>query len=149
IGKQYYDQAGVKVSAVSLISNTPSVTKVSTTSHLGSAKSVVGNLNLLAPATTSPQSGGPYASTFVGGSATSVSAAAVLSHTRSTTTDSLGNFLFNDLPISPKETRMTVRIPGIEKVFEFKVLISTKGMEYDLGKVYIDMTVFTIGGVVK
>lgn len=149
IGKQYYEQAGVKVSAVSLISNTPSTYKPGATSRLGSTLSVVGNLNLISPAPASSAPSSPFASTFVGRSATSLSAAAILSNTRSTTTDSLGNFLFNDLPISAKETRMTVSIPGHEKVFEFKVMITTKGTEYNLGKVYLDMTVFTIGGVVK
>ncbi len=150
IGKQYYDQAGVKVSAVSLIGNTPGVTKPKPiASGLGPTKSVVGNLNLIAPAPATSSTTSPYASTFVGRSATSLSAAAVLSNTRSTTTDSIGSFLFTDLPISAKETRMTVRIPGYEKVFEFKVMIAVKGTEYNLGKVYLDMTVFTIGGIVK
>ena len=148
IGKQYYDQADVKVSAATLIGNTPSASKT-TTSHLGSATSAIGNLNLIPPAANPSQATSPYSSTFVGRSTTSLVAAAILSHTRSTTTDSLGNFLFNDLPTSAKETRMTVRIPGLEKVFEFKVMIAAKGMEYNLGKVYLDMTVFTIGGVVK
>ncbi len=149
IGKQYYDQADVKVSAVSLISNTPSVAKAATTSRLGSSTSAIGNLNLIPPAAKPTPATSPYSSTFVGRSTTSLVAAAILANTRSTTTDSLGNFLFNDLPISAKETRMTVRIPGLEKVFEFKVMIAAKGTEYNLGKVYLDMTVFTIAGVVK
>ncbi|MCD9018952.1 carboxypeptidase-like regulatory domain-containing protein [Parachryseolinea silvisoli] len=108
---------------------------------------VAGNANLLAPASTTSST--IALQSYVGSTATSVAAATQLGKSRSTTTDSSGNFLFTELPISQTPTRITIRIPGSERVYEYTALINVKGQEIDMGKILLDMKVLTLAGVVK
>jgi TANFOR domain-containing protein len=107
---------------------------------------VVGNTNLLAPV---HPAGSTALQSYVGSTATSVAAATQLGKSRSTTTDSSGHFMFTELPISQTPTRITIRIPGSERVYEYSALINVKGQEIDMGKILLDMKVFTLAGVVK
>lgn len=129
--------------------STPGVTRPVTTAGVTPAfrpVTVPGNANLLLPV---KPVGNIAAQSIVGTTITSVVSAAQLGRSRSTTTDSAGNFLFTELPISQQPTRMTIRIPGSEKVYEYSVLINVKGQEIDMGKILLDMKILTLAGVVK
>jgi TANFOR domain-containing protein len=108
---------------------------------------VAGNANLLAPVR---KTGNAITQQYyVGSTAVSVAAATQLGKSRSTTSDSSGNFLFTELPISQTPTRITIRIPGSEKIYEYSALINVKGQEIDMGKILLEMKILTLAGVVK
>ena len=72
----------------------------------------------------------------------------MLSENISTTTDSAGYFSFSNLPISEKFLKISVRIPGSDKVYYDSILVNVRGKDYEKDLV-ITMTKFTLGGVVK
>lgn len=110
-------------------------------------QTLVGNANILAP--LAPSLGQSKLQTAVGATGVSIAAAKILANMRSTTTDSAGHFLFTNLPISASSTRMTIRIPGSEKIYEYTADINVRGQEIDMGRIMLDMVVITVTGVVK
>ncbi len=104
----------------------------------------VGNSNIFAAMHTSAST----SASFVGSMPTSVSAAKILGETRSATADSAGHYIFSNLPVSAKITKISIRLPGSSEVFYDSVMIDQKGVDIEKD-IMLSMTVFTLGGVIK
>ena len=126
--------------ASQLMAKTPSPqSSTPTVSTAISRKNIIGPLS---------QARGSATATFIGAESVSSGAAKVLSENISTTTDSAGYFSFSNLPISEKFLKISVRIPGSDKVYYDSILVNVRGKDYEKDLV-ITMTKFTLGGVVK